>query len=323
VRPAALTKITKPYINSKRKPKMLILILILIAILVLYLWWGNNSITITKINYTNPKIPKEFAGFRIVQISDLHNKKFNNLIAQISSCHPNIIIITGDLIDRSCKNLTPTLELLQKAKRIAPIYYVSGNHEADNPLYSTLKTEMLTLGINLLDNAKTYLAPNFALLGLQDIDFTIESSLRAHGKNYKSIKSNGAWQSIAMSRVQFKKKNCVSNSTFTSHFSLLTPHLNSSDFQILLTHRPEFFDIYAESGIDLIFSGHAHGGQFRLPLIGGLYSPDQGIFPKLTSGTHTKNGSTMVVSRGLGSSSRFPLRLFNRPEIIVCVIASP
>ncbi|HKL42806.1 MAG TPA: metallophosphoesterase, partial [Clostridia bacterium] len=92
-----------------------------------------------------------------------------------------------------------------------------------------------------------------------------------------------------------------------------------NNFQILLSHRPELINLYSKEKIDLIFSGHAHGGQFRLPFIGGIIAPDQGLFPEYTSGLYVKDKSTLIVSRGLGNSI-IPLRLFNQPEIIVLTI---
>jgi predicted MPP superfamily phosphohydrolase len=93
----------------------------------------------------------------------------------------------------------------------------------------------------------------------------------------------------------------------------------SETFKILLSHRPELFDIYKDNKMNLAFCGHAHGGQIRLPFIGGLVAPNQGFFPKYTSGTYSKEDTTMIVSRGLGNSL-FPFRIFNRPEIIVVTL---
>lgn len=94
----------------------------------------------------------------------------------------------------------------------------------------------------------------------------------------------------------------------------------TTNFKILLSHRPELFDIYSNSNVNLIFSGHAHGGQFRLPFIGGLIAPDQGFFPKLTEGIHTSNDTSMIISRGLGNSI-IPVRILNRPELIVVTLS--
>ena len=92
---------------------------------------------------------------------------------------------------------------------------------------------------------------------------------------------------------------------------------NESDgYMILLSHRPELFDLYVETEMDLVFSGHAHGGQFRLPFIGGLVAPNQGFFPKYDAGQFKEENTTMIVSRGVGNSI-IPIRINNRPEIIV------
>ena len=92
-------------------------------------------------------------------------------------------------------------------------------------------------------------------------------------------------------------------------------------FQILLSHRPELFEIYSNENMDMIFSGHAHGGQFRIPGIGGIVAPGQGFLPKYASSSHTIKNSTIYVSRGLGNSI-IPIRIFNHPEIVVVTLLS-
>ena len=87
-------------------------------------------------------------------------------------------------------------------------------------------------------------------------------------------------------------------------------------FALLLSHRPELFDTYVACGMDLTLSGHAHGGQFRLPFVGGLVAPNQGLFPKYDSGLYTDGGTNMIVSRGIGNSI-LPFRFNNRPEVIL------
>ena len=86
-------------------------------------------------------------------------------------------------------------------------------------------------------------------------------------------------------------------------------------YAILLSHRPEMLDVYAETGMDLALTGHAHGGQIIIPFVGGLYAPDQGFFPKFTSGVHTQGDTTLIISRGIGAT-RFPFRINNRPELV-------
>ena len=87
-------------------------------------------------------------------------------------------------------------------------------------------------------------------------------------------------------------------------------------YTVLLSHRPELFAVYAEQGIDLVFSGHAHGGQFRLPILGGLIAPNQGLFPQFDAGQFTSGQTAMLVSRGIGNSV-IPIRINNRPQIVV------
>ena len=94
---------------------------------------------------------------------------------------------------------------------------------------------------------------------------------------------------------------------------------NTNSFKLLLSHRPELFETYVENDVDLVLTGHAHGGQIRIPFIGGLIAPDQGLFPKYTGGIFTKNNTSMIVSRGIGNSI-FPFRINNRPELVIITL---
>lgn len=118
---------------------------------------------------------------------------------------------------------------------------------------------------------------------------------------------------IGLSDPNFTSRSDVSSMVETKLNAL---SLDDSCYTILLSHRPELFDAYVSSGIDLIFSGHAHGGQFRLPLIGGLIAPNQGFFPKYDAGLYSEGKTNMVVSRGIGNSI-IPLRFNNRPEVVL------
>lgn len=271
-----------------RKRKYMFII-ILISILLFFLW-QNNDITITKINYYNKKIPEGFSGYSIVHISDLHNKSFGKnqerLLKKIRIAKPDIIVVTGDMIDMRRYDLATAMKFICGAMKIAQVYYVPGNHEAWSEKYENISKSLLNYGVEILDDRKFTLKEGkdeIEMLGLLDPAFFTS--------NY--------WKITDSSKIEERLKTLS----------------DDSDFQILLSHRPELFHLYADANIDLIFSGHAHGGQFRIPYIIGLVAPGQGLFPKYTSGAYSKNQSTLIVSRGLGNSV-IPVRIFNRPEII-------
>lgn len=281
--------------KTKQRKILLFIIIISIAFFAFFNW-QNNSITISEIVFKNDTIPESFKGYKILQISDLHNKEFgskqNKILAKIEKIKPDIIVITGDLIDSNHTNIDIAMELINGAINIAPTYYVSGNHEAWYGSYEDLKSKLENSGVVVLDNQKIEVfndSDSIDIIGLADTSF-IKYDWLEYGDNVET-------------------KNLLN--TLTE---------GSTNFKILLSHRPELFDIYSDSSVDLIFSGHAHGGQFRLPFIGGLVAPDQGFFPKLTEGVHTSNNTSMIISRGLGNSI-IPLRIFNRPELIVVTLS--
>lgn len=267
----------------------------LAAILItIFCIWQNNHIVISNFNYNNQMIPDEFNGFKIVHISDLHNKSFGKnqeyILKKISSVYPDIIVVTGDLIDRRRYDLETSLLFIKGAMEIAPVYYVSGNHEAWSGKYENIRKELINHGAVVLDDTKVEFVRNnerIEILGLTDPAF-----LRS---NYSDKKDT---------------------SKLEEHLKLMG---DDDIFQILLSHRPDLIEIYSRENINMIFSGHAHGGQIRIPGIGGIIAPDQGFFPKYTSGAHTIDKSTMYVSRGLGNSL-MPIRIFNRPEIIAVTL---
>lgn len=280
----------------KHKKKTMIIILIIFIVFTFFFTFQNNNIVVSNYIYKNEVIPDVFNDFKIAHISDLHNKMFgkeqSRLLKELEELEPDIIVITGDLVDRRKYNLENALIFIKGAKIIAPVYYVSGNHEAWSNKYSDIKDNLETEGVYVLDNSLLEIRKEgevIEILGLSDPDFLTDF---------------------------------YSEGTNTSE---LEKHLNelnkSSNFKILLSHRPELFDIYVSNNIDLIFSGHAHGGQVRLPFIGGIIAPDQGFFPVYTSGSYKQGLSTMYVSRGLGNSI-VPIRLFNRPEILVVALTS-
>lgn len=274
--------------------RRIIISFILIIGLIIFCIYQNNSIVITKSNYNNPKIPSDFDGFTIVHISDLHNKMFGNnqteILNKVRSLSPDIIVVTGDLIDRRKYNLGNAMTFISGAAKIAPVYYVSGNHEAWSGKFPLIKKSLLDAGVHILDDTAVELSKgrsSIYIMGLSDPDF-----LTSHYVDGTNI-----------SKMSEQLKQWSTN----------------EKFKILLSHRPELFELYCENNLDLVFTGHAHGGQVRIPFVGGLVAPDQGVFPKYTSGSYSKVSSTMFVSRGLGNSI-FPIRIFNRPEIIAVTL---
>ena len=260
----------------------------------LFIWtvWGNTALMTNAVAISSSRIPAAFSGFRIAQVSDLHNAEFgkNNaeLLKLLSESRPDIIVITGDLIDANHTDVGIALGFAQESVRIAPTYYVTGNHEVASQQYDTLKAGLEEAGIIVLEDEAISLeqgGETISLIGLADPDFTVKGEMFGE----------------APVMVSAKLKN-----------------LNDGEgkYTIMLSHRSELFETYVNCGIDLVFAGHAHGGQFRLPFIGGVIAPNQGLFPKYDAGLYTDGGTNMVVSRGIGNSI-IPLRFNNRPEIVL------
>lgn len=277
-----------------RKHKKAIYVSVLIcAIIAISLWlaWGNTALMITEVPIVSEKIPENFSGYRIAQISDLHNAQFGkdnaNLLEKLRSCNPDIIVLTGDLVDSYQTDIAVSIAFAQKAAEIAPVYYVTGNHESRISQYNALLEGLSGSGVTILQNASVTLekaGEQITLLGVQDPSFQTD--------------------------YLFGDAQSVMDSVLSQMMA------DTQGYTILLSHRPELFDIYAENGVDLVLTGHAHGGQFRLPFVGGLIAPGQGFFPEYDAGVFTSNHTSMVVSRGIGNSI-LPLRINNRPEIVV------
>ena len=271
---------------------MLCVIGTIFFILLIWTVWGNKALMVSTISISSSHIPAAFSGFRIAQVSDLHNSEFgkNNteLLKLLSESRPDIIAITGDLIDANHTDVGIALGFAQESVRIAPTYYVTGNHEAASPQYDTLKAGLEEAGVIVLEDEAISLERNgetITLLGLGDPDFTV----------------NGDMFGETSAMVSTKLKNLDDG---------------EGGYTILLSHRPELFETYVNCGIDLVFAGHAHGGQFRLPFISGLVAPNQGLFPQYDAGLYTDGSTSMVVSRGIGNSI-IPFRFNNRPEIVL------
>lgn len=252
----------------------------------------NNKIEITKYKLASALLAEEFSGFRLVHLSDLHGKSFGadqrELIGAVRTLAPDAIAFTGDLIDGTRYGGEEALLAMRGLTSIAPVYYVNGNHEWRSGKFPALERQLLDAGVRVLRNAREAIRRGERTLWMLGIDDPF-----ARGKGRVDADVADEEIRIAAQGLDLTK-----------------------EFAVLLSHRPELLTVYARNRIPLTLSGHAHGGQFRLPLVGGLFAPHQGLFPKFAEGMHRKDSAALIVSRGLGNSS-FPQRLFNRPEVIL------
>ena len=271
-----------------------ILIVLLIILGIGYYLSPRGRIDVEAFSMDNAKIPLTFDGYRIVQISDLHNKdwskddKLKNLVQELE---PDIIVITGDLIDSRKPEPEVAYDFIKSIKDISPIYYVTGNHE----FYlgaEKIVNELKTLGVQVLLDEVVDLEKDgevIKLIGLNDPTFGGES-----------------YMDPAEAILDYKFKNL---------------NLKDEDYKLLLSHRPELFETYVNNKVDLALTGHAHGGQIVLSFVGGLIAPDQGFFPKYRDGQYDKDETSMIVSRGLGDSI-LPVRINNNYHLVLVELKS-
>ena len=263
--------------------KKIIILMLIIIILIPFCLYQNKHLVITTYTYESEKFGADLDGYRIVQISDLHNAEFGKenkkLLETIRSCSPDIIVITGDLVDSNYTNVERAVAFVNEAVKIAPVYYVTGNHEywLEPSENEQMMQGILAAGACDLDDEAVRIEKgdsSFMLIGLDDQHLSDET----------------------LKNLLQEQKN---------------------ELSIVLAHEPQYLQNYANAGADLVLTGHAHGGQIRLPFVGGIVAPDQGFLPEYTSGKYNRADTEMIVSRGLGNSI-IPVRLFNYPEV-VCV----
>lgn len=285
--------------RKKNKKKKIIIISIIFAVLAaisVWIAWGNSALMVNEISVTSDELPQSFSGYKIAQVSDLHNAQFGKdnekLIEKLNECEPDIIVLTGDLIDSYHTNIDVSISFAEKAVQIAPTYYVTGNHEARIDGLSEFLKRLEDKGVTVLQNESVTLNnenERITLLGVSDPSFQAD--------------------------YLFVDEKTVTDSAVSDLMN------GTEGYTVLLSHRPEMFDVYVKNNVDLVLTGHAHGGQFRLPFFGGLVAPGQGLFPKYDSGLYTMNGTNMIVSRGIGNSI-IPFRVNNRPEIVMVELSS-
>ncbi len=260
-------------------------------ILAVFLYSQNNWLRITRITLYPGGLPAEFAGLKIVQVADLHTKEFGpgqaGLLRAIRAEEPDLVVFTGDIIDSQTTDFRPVMDLMEGLAAY-PRYYVAGNHELGSGRWSELSRELKARQVQILDRTSQRIewgAASIRIVGIPD-PFVGSDTLQARVERYLGTALRG---------------------------------INRAEYTILLAHRPEHLASYAAAGADLVFSGHAHGGQVIIPWVGGLIAPGQGLFPQYYAGVYPQDKTTLVVSRGLGNSV-VKQRLFNRPDLVVVTL---
>lgn len=259
-----------------------------------------HKIDTTHFEIPSARLPKAFDGFKIVQLSDLHNKVFgrdNSLLYRaIDAERPDIVVMTGDMISHSCPNVDVFLRFCKRLAKKYPLYYVNGNHEnsdmtADEFDYTAKK--LREFGAVCIDNTCSEITIQDQTIAICGLCYTAEyyRGVREYKRNWKHF------------RPEDMKK--------------FLDGIPENKFCILLAHNPLDFDVYAKWGADISFGGHVHGGFIRLPIVKGVFSPERTLFPKYKEGVYTRYGKTLVVSRGLGR-----IRFFNPPEIVSVTLRS-
>ena len=273
--------VTRKNTESKTKinwklVKKIILVVIIVACASIAVWntWANTIPELNVITVTEKNLPADFDGYRIAHISDFHStgKMTDKVINLLRDAKPDIICITGDLMDSRDTNPDVALDFIEKAMEIAQCYFVTGNHELLVPrkLMDTLLEGMADRGVILLDKE---------ILQCGDSEIILIGDFFGTAKDEEYMYAYDG-------------------------------------YRIFASHYPENMDYFVAAKYDLVLAGHAHGGQVRLPLVGGLYAPGQGVFPEYDAGLYSQGDTDMILNRGIGNST-IPFRFNNRPEVVL------
>ncbi|MBQ9415210.1 MAG: metallophosphoesterase [Clostridia bacterium] len=254
----------------------------------------NQKLTVANITVFHPEIPAAFDGWRFVHLSDLHSASFGKnqkrLLEVIDALHVDMALLTGDLFDRRrtlrVRDMKPTLTLFRELASRMPTVRVDGNHETRSPVGDRFRCEAAKTGVVDITGRVLPLkkgGEQIMLIGVPDVSAYADDDERFRERLHELKEEAG------------------------------------SGFSVTLSHRPQYLPDYVLEELPLVLCGHAHGGQVRLPFVGGLYAPEQGVLPRYTEGRYRVEHTQMIVSRGLGNSG-FPVRVFNRPELGVITL---
>ena len=286
--------------KNKKVIVSIAIVLVFIGILMCFI----TKIDVTKYTISNEKIPEEFNGFKIVQLSDFHSQGYRDttekLISKVKDINPDIIVMTGDMVSWDMEDIEEVKILIKSLVEVYPIYYIDGNHEHLAEIsrpgrYVAFNEFMQELGVTTIKNDYVEIYKGNKSINLYGINLPLDGAT-----------------GLYVNRFQLEE----------NYVEKTLSEADKEKFNILLAHTPTFIKQYSQWGADLVLSGHMHGGIVRIPFTNiGLLSPGRTIFPRYAAGKFKVNDTTMIVNRGIGTSS-FKLRLFNNPEITVLTLKS-
>lgn len=257
------------------------------------IYYSNNyTFKVKNLEISSDRLPEAFHGYRILHISDLHNTNYGirnrKLIEAVEKINPEVIFYTGDMIDKKTIDRSSFIQLAKGLGRKYPSYYIYGNHEEElsRAEKESFHAELEKAGIRFLENEKVILSKNEEEISLYGLNLPRRFLRRTYDEK---------------GELQLSREEIVKRIGEPDH-----------RFSILLSHNPLYFETYARYGADITFSGHVHGGMIRVPLAGGLLSPDRSFWPKYDKGHYTLMGKSLVVSPGIGGAK---MRVFNPPTL--------
>ena len=273
-----------------RRRKTAVLLVLTALLAAGFLLWGNCSLQTTETALVSPALPPAFDGLRIVELADLHGRVFGRgsrrLLAAVRRAEPDLICIDGDLFDEHT-DLAMLPPLLRGLCAIAPVYYVTGNHEWRVPGLRGILAQMRACGVTVLqDDWRVLRRGEDALIVAGTDDPCGPAERKTPAELIADIRAEAG----------------------------------EAAFLLLLTHRNDQLPQWSALGVQAVLAGHCHGGVVRLPFVGGLFGTDRRLFPAWDAGLYRQGETALYVSRGLGYTN-VHFRLFNRPEVAMVTLA--